>query len=72
MKKAIALCVLAIAILASVPAQAPVVPGLGSKKITINLWTHEDPNRSVIEKKYIAEFMGISAEWLSKLKRAQK
>ncbi len=60
MKRAIALFVLAIAIIASVPAQTPVVPGLGNKKITINLWTHEDPNRSIIEKKYIAEFMAAN------------
>ncbi|MCX7775988.1 MAG: ABC transporter substrate-binding protein [Spirochaetaceae bacterium] len=41
-------------------AQAPVVPGVGSRKITINLWTHDDPNRSVLEKQFIAEFMAAN------------
>ncbi|MCX8012806.1 MAG: ABC transporter substrate-binding protein [Rectinema sp.] len=41
-------------------AQAPVVPGLAGRKITIDLWTHEDPNRSVLEKGFIAEFMAAN------------
>jgi len=51
---------MAIVIIVAAIAQAPIVPGLGNKKITINLWTHEDPNRSVIEKKYISEFMAAN------------
>jgi hypothetical protein len=54
MRKAIAISVLSITIITMAAAQAPVVSGLGNRKIAINLWTHEDPNRSVIEKKYIA------------------
>jgi len=60
MKKGIMVAIMAIVIIAAAIAQAPIVPGLGSKKITINLWTHDDPNRSVIEKKYISEFMAAN------------
>jgi len=41
-------------------AQAPVVTGLAGKKITIDLWTHDDPNRSALEKGFIADFMAAN------------
>lgn len=60
MKRAGAISVFVILMVSLIAAQAPVVPDLGNRKITLNLWTHDDPNRSVLEKGYIAEFMAAN------------
>ena len=41
-------------------AQAKAIPELKGKSVEITVWTHEDPNRSAIEKRYIAEFMAAN------------
>jgi multiple sugar transport system substrate-binding protein len=52
---------LVIALTAAVAsAQAPTLPELKGKNVEINFWTHEDANRMVIEKRYIAEFMAAN------------
>lgn len=38
-------------------AQAPVVAALKGKKVEITIWTHEDPNRTALEKRLIDEFV---------------
>lgn len=60
MKRAGMAMVCALLLAGMAVAQAPVVPGLAGKKITIDLWTHDDPNRSVLEKGFIAEFMAAN------------
>jgi multiple sugar transport system substrate-binding protein len=67
MKRTVAFILMA-ALAASIAiAQAPKVPGLAGKKIEISLWTHDDVNRSAIEKQYVQEFMdanpGITVEY---------
>jgi multiple sugar transport system substrate-binding protein len=37
-------------------AQAPSVPELKGKTVTVTIWTHEDSNRTPLEKRYIEEF----------------
>ncbi|MBP7096883.1 MAG: extracellular solute-binding protein, partial [Spirochaetia bacterium] len=55
--KRIAFALLALAfVAASLSAQAPVVPELKGKTVEITIWTHEDVNRTAIEKRYIDEF----------------
>ncbi len=55
--KRIAFALLALAfVAASLSAQAPAVPELKGKTVEITIWTHEDVNRTAIEKRYIDEF----------------
>jgi multiple sugar transport system substrate-binding protein len=60
MKKAVFLALAAAIALAPLGAQAPTVSELKGKKVEINLWTHEDANRTPLEKRYIAEFMAAN------------
>ena len=49
MKRIVAI-LLALALIAPVFAQAPVVPALKGKKVEVVIWTHEDPARTTLEK----------------------
>ena len=54
--KFIAAMIAVLALAAPLAAQAPAVEALKGKTVEINFWTHEDANRSVLEKGYIEEF----------------
>jgi multiple sugar transport system substrate-binding protein len=56
MKRIAFLSVLLCLVLSNAFAQAPTIPELKGKNLEITLWTHEDANRAIIEKKYIEEF----------------
>jgi multiple sugar transport system substrate-binding protein len=62
MKRNISLALLAVLALGSISlaAQAPSFPELKGKTVELNLWTHEDANRTPLEKGYIAEFMAAN------------
>jgi len=56
MKRLIA-ATLALAVAAPIFAQAPTVAALKGKKVELTIWTHEDPNRTALEKRLIDEFV---------------
>ncbi len=56
MKRIIA-AALALALAAPLFAQAPTVKALNGKKVELTIWTHEDPNRTALEKRLIDEFI---------------
>ena len=56
MKRNIITLVLLILVAFAAGAQAPAIPELKGKNLEITLWTHEDANRIIIEKRYIEEF----------------
>jgi multiple sugar transport system substrate-binding protein len=60
MKRIASLVLLAALVSAPLLAQAPVVKELKGKTVEITMWTHEDPNRTPLEKGYIAEFMAAN------------
>ncbi len=54
--KRILTAILVIALSLPVLAQAPTVPELKGKSVELTIWTHEDPARTALEKRLIAEF----------------
>ena len=52
--------ILAFGVLAPVASQATAIPELKGKTIELTIWTHEDANRSALEKRLIAEFMAAN------------
>ena len=56
MKRSILALVLVALTVSIAIAQAPTIPELKGKNLEISLWTHEDANRAIIEKRYIEEF----------------
>jgi multiple sugar transport system substrate-binding protein len=54
--KLVAASILALALVAPLAAQAPAVAALKGKTVEITFWTHEDVNRTPLEKGYIEEF----------------
>lgn len=56
MKRFVAI-LLAFAIIAPAFAQAPTISVLKGKKVEVVIWTHEDPNRTALEKRLIDEFI---------------
>ena len=60
MKRIVAAVVLAALAASATLAQAPTIAELKGKSVQISLWTHEDPNRMLIERKYIDEFMAAN------------
>ena len=55
MKRILALA-LAASMAIGLAAQAPAVPELKGKSVEVTIWTHEDANRTPLEKRYIEEF----------------
>jgi len=51
---------LALATAAPIVAQAKAIPELKGKTVEITIWTHEDANRTPLEKGFIAEFMAAN------------
>ncbi len=60
MKRIAGIALLAALAAASLFAQAPTVAELKGKNVEITVWTHEDANRTPLEKGYIAEFMAAN------------
>jgi multiple sugar transport system substrate-binding protein len=61
-RRALFLClaVLALGVAAPLLAQAPAVAELKGKTVEITIWTHEDANRTPLEKGFIADFMAAN------------
>lgn len=60
MKRIAALALIALSVAVPLLAQSAAVSDLKGKKIEINLWTHEDANRTPLEKGLIDQFMAAN------------
>ena len=56
MRRMLSTLLIALLALYALTAQAPTISALKGKKVQLTLWTHEDANRTPLEKGLIAEF----------------
>jgi multiple sugar transport system substrate-binding protein len=59
-KRIAAFAILAALVLGTAAAQAPVISELKGKTVEITIWTHEDSNRTPLEKGFIDQFMAAN------------